>query len=287
MRADDLRYMPKTNELLAQGGRTFERAYVTTPACCPSRATTLTGQYAHNHGVLSNEPPTGGHDKFKGRGDRRTVAITLQNAGYETALVGKYLNFYRSRGYVPPGWDRWFAWSELRLFSDEGETYSRPFDYHHDDLLADQSERFVRDVPEGKPFFLYVSSLAPKNPPAPRHEGAYEDTKVLRTLAFNEADVKDEAVWVRRLERLKGTQAQAIDEKQRKWAESLLAVDEMVERLHDAVRERGGGSLENTCFVFTSDNGFHMGEHRLLPGKGSPYEEAVRASRRVRRRGSR
>jgi len=108
----DVRVMDSVRRELTQKGVSFKRFYATFPLCCPSRATYLTGQYAHNHGVVSNKPALGGG--FESFDDSATTAVALQQAGYRTALIGKYLNGYG--GYarefpdqIPPGWDRWFA----------------------------------------------------------------------------------------------------------------------------------------------------------------------------------
>jgi len=105
-----LEYMPVVMERLVGRGVTFNNGFVTTPACCPSRASILTGQYARNHNVLTNKLPKGGAQKFN---DESTLATWLQAAGYKTSLIGKYLNEYADLGtYIPPGWDEWYAFSE-------------------------------------------------------------------------------------------------------------------------------------------------------------------------------
>jgi arylsulfatase A-like enzyme len=104
MRASDLRYMPQTRNLLAGGGVKFTNAFVTNSLCCPSRATILRGQYAHNHQILSNRVPIGGFDKFRSLGlEDSTIATWLDDAGYDTMLIGKYFNGYDNTTYVPPG----------------------------------------------------------------------------------------------------------------------------------------------------------------------------------------
>lgn len=107
MRADDLRYMPKTRNLLANRGVEFKNAFVTRSLCCPSRATIFRGQYAHNHRVWVNVPPMGGFQRFRELGrEKSTIATWLDDAGYDTVLIGKYLNSYDDTTHVPPGWDR-------------------------------------------------------------------------------------------------------------------------------------------------------------------------------------
>ena len=103
-RVDDMDVMPKTRRLIGRRGVTFQRALATFPLCCPSRATYLTGQYAHNHGVRDNHAPNGGVTVFD---DTVTVPLALQEDGYTTAFFGKYMNDYHlllalDPPYVPP-----------------------------------------------------------------------------------------------------------------------------------------------------------------------------------------
>ena len=165
MRADDLEYMPKTKSLIVDQGLNFSDAFVTTSECCPSRASILRGQYAHNHDIQTNELPNGGFKKFRDLGhEESTVATWLKEAGYKTALVGKYLNDYNDEdlAYVPQGWDEWYARSAATdlyydyNLSENGTTVSygsRPEDYLTDvdaekakDIIssaADSSEPFL------------------------------------------------------------------------------------------------------------------------------------------------
>jgi N-acetylglucosamine-6-sulfatase len=111
MRADVLRFMPKTRRLLAERGVKFTNAFVTRSFCCPSRATIFRGQYAHNHRVWVNTAPMGSFHRFRELGrEQSTIATWLDNAGYDTVLTGKYLNKHDNTTYIPPGWDRWNAY---------------------------------------------------------------------------------------------------------------------------------------------------------------------------------
>jgi arylsulfatase A-like enzyme len=291
-----LDFMPRTRELIARQGLTFVSHFVPLSLCCPSRATVLTGLYPHNHKVYTNFPPGGGFEKFDALGhEEATLATALHTAGYRTALLGKYLNGYpgsEEPTHVPPGWDEWaspVAGSPYAAYrytlNEDGKTVkygSDPEDYMTD-VLAARATGFVRSAAaSGQPFFLYLATYAPHKPstPARRHAGLFPDLRAPRTPSFNEADVRDKPARVRRLPRLDDHQVAEIDALYRKQMRSLQAVDEAVAALVQALQETG--QLANTYLVFTSDNGFHMGQHRLEPGKYTPYESDVHVPLLVR-----
>ena len=266
--------------------RTFERAYVVNPVCCPSRTTIETGQYSHGTGVYSNHPrqPYGGFPAFT---DDATIATWLDGAGYRTALIGKYLNGYETT-YVPPGWDRWFstygsggyydyqATSDgLALsFGDETEDYGT-------NVLADEAVTFIRDTPDDDPLFLFFSPHAPHEPAlaAPGDGAAFRSIRSWRPDNYDEPGIEDKPDWVRAQGRLTDGQRRAIDEFRKRQLASLVAVDRAVGRILDALADEG--RLRDTLLVFTSDNGMLWGEHRLF-GKGAPYEESIRVPYVVR-----
>ena len=298
MKASDLKYMPNTRELLADQGVNFTEAFATRSLCCPSRATLLRGQYAHNHNVWTNVPPEGGFWKFHDQGlENSTVATWLDDAGYATILIGKYLNRYglyrygndAPTTYVPPGWDQWYGWegvyrdaSTKYVINENGlvVTYHRS-DIHETDLYARTAERFIRQTAGGAPFFMYLSTNTPHDPAyyAPRHAGLFSDAQLPRPPSFDEGDVSGKPEWVRSEPRLASTEVHKLTILYRKRLRALQSVDEMVERLVHALRDTG--ELNNTYLVFTSDNGIHLGEHRLQ-GKGTAYEEAVHVPLLVR-----
>ncbi|WP_166180599.1 sulfatase family protein [Rubrobacter tropicus] len=288
-----LKAMPNIRSL-AEGGTTFENAFVTDSLCCPSRTTILRGQYAHNHQVLTNAPPLGGAEKFRvSGGDASTVATWLQEDGYRTSFFGKYLNGYFG-DYVPPGWDEWYGVSGNFLSNSLNENGAiidyDPERYHLDDVLADKASGYVRrtagaDPPfftSDRPFLMWLGTKAPHQPatPAPRHEDAFGDAELPRPPSFDEADVSDKPGWVRDNVPLGSDQVAYMEELNRDRMRSMLAVDDMVGDLLDALRE--SNELDNTYVVFTSDNGFHMGEHRLGAGKWTAYEEDIRVPLIVR-----
>ncbi len=277
---------PNLRELAAEG-TTFENAFVTDSLCCPSRATMLRGQYAHNHRIVGNWWPRGGARKFRDLGhEGSTLATWLRGEGYRTVLVGKYMNdYYGDR--VPVGWDDWYAISGNYLSHDLNEngrvvTYD-PERYHLDDVLAEKAAAYIRRSPDNDaPFFMWVGTQAPHAPatPAPRHERAFPDARLSRSPSLNEGDVSDKPDWVRDNPPLDQKRIAPMQDLYGKRLRSMLAVDEMVGRLVDALDRRG--KLEDTYIFFTSDNGWHAGEHRLTPGKWTAYEEDVRVPLIVR-----
>ncbi|HEV8239708.1 MAG TPA: sulfatase [Thermoanaerobaculia bacterium] len=297
---ESLRVMPETQRLIGDEGTTFTNAFVSYPLCCPSRSTLLTGQYAHNHGVRGNNPPHGGVGALDAR---ETLPVWLQRAGYYTAHVGKYLNGYGQvvPPAVPPGWSRWLALVDPTTYSYFDYTLSDDghlVHYGHDeadyqtDVLAAAAEQVIRGRAGRGPFYLSVAPVAPhlENSdasgkgtaprPAPRHAGRFADEPLPAKASFDEADVSDKPGSVRRLPRLNADVQADVLRTYRAQLASLLAVDEMVARLVDALAETG--ELDRTLFVFTSDNGFFHGEHRIRDGKFLPYEESIRVPLLIR-----
>ncbi|HEV2743993.1 MAG TPA: sulfatase, partial [Rubrobacter sp.] len=284
----DLKYMPNLREEMVEGGTTFENAFVTNSLCCPSRATTLRGQYVHNHQVLSNEPPRGGFEKFRFLGhEDSTMATWLQEEGYRTSFFGKYMNGY-AETHVPPGWDEWYGISGNFLSSTLNENGHmvdyNPDQYHTDDVLSDKASDYVErtagaDPPffaTDRPFLMWLGTKAPHQPatPAPRHEDTLENLELPKPPSFNEKDVRDKPRWVQDNPPLSPDQIAYMDELHRKRLQSMMAVDDLVGDLFDSLRE--SGELEDTYVFFTSDNGWHAGEHRLNTGKWTAYEEDIR-----------
>jgi N-acetylglucosamine-6-sulfatase len=261
--------LPRLGGLLLQEGLTFSRAYVTQALCAPSRASILTGQYSHNHGVTTNTAP-GGFAAFR-RHEASTVAVWLKSAGYRTGLVGKYINDYPTGGnndHVPPGWDFWYGhmsgFEDDRYYgyyvNDNGALVrhgTNPEDYSTD-LETKQAVEFIRKAAAGtEPFFLYLAPEAPHTP-------AY----------YAEPDVRDKPVWVRGIELMTDEEIDRVDRLQQWRLRSMLAVEDMVETVFRTLAETG--DLDRTYVIFTSDNGLLLGQHRVIGRKGSAYEESVR-----------
>ena len=289
-------FMPRLKTLLIDQGTTFSNFFVTYSLCCPSRSSILRGQYPHNHQVLSNTPPNGGFLRFHNLGNENsTVATWLQGAGYRTALMGKYLNGYPvgvQQTYVPPGWDEWDSpignggYANYNYTLNENGRLVRhgngPDDYLTD-LLARRATDFIRrTVRESRPFFIYLATYAPHEPatPAPRHQNEFPNARMPRSPSFNEADVSDKPEWIRNLPALSPQQIGRIEEHYRKRLQSLQAVDDLLATLVNELQALG--QLGRTYIFFSSDNGFHMGEHRLPMGKNTAYEEDIRVPLIVR-----
>ncbi|MFZ1465970.1 MAG: sulfatase-like hydrolase/transferase, partial [Anaerolineae bacterium] len=218
-----------------------------------------------------------------------TIATRLQDVGYRTALFGKYLNRYpygSPSNYIPPGWGEWYSpsptapgYNQFNYTLNENGTLvaygSDPADYLQDVLTTQALSFITRTVTSGEPFFAYFSSFSPHTPstPAPRHTTLFTDTLAPRPPSFNELDVSDKPQWIQNLPLLTPEEVQQIDDQYRLWLQSMQAVDETIAALVETLEATG--QLNNTYIFFTSDNGYHMGQHRLLPGKYLGYEEDI------------
>jgi N-acetylglucosamine-6-sulfatase len=296
-----LRVMGQTRALLGGQGTTFRRMIVSFPLCCPSRATLLTGQYAHNHRVIHNAGPVGGYPRLK---HSNALPVWLQRAGYRTIQLGRYLNGYGTTvapTTIPPGWTDWHAAPQPGAFNysrwdmnDNGHITSNPtpghLGEHQTEFYGRRASELIREAaPAAGPFFMQVTfsaphSGAPRDPddpsrlstpsPAPRYRNAFAGKIAPRNPAYNEADVSDKPDPTVDLAPISAERAAAIDENYSQELESLLSVDDAVASVVGALRQ--SGELDNTLIVFTSDNGFMHGEHRWESEKVLPYEPAIR-----------
>jgi arylsulfatase A-like enzyme len=289
-RWDELGPMPTVQSELVAKGVSFSNAFVVNPLCCPSRTTILTGKYSHSTRIYWNRPPHGGFPSFEHE-EGSTVATWLNDAGYRTALIGKYLNSY-SRGdaaHVPPGWDDWKA-QMLTVQGGEGGGGYYNYDIsdngtivHYGKDPSDYSTHvfdgyatdFIRSAPRGRPLFLYFSTRAPHGPSAPprRYLHACPGLPPLRPPSYNEDDVSDKPHYVQILPRLSPEQQREEDVLHVRHCRTLLAVDDAVHDILTALQDTG--RLSDTLIVFASDNGIQFGEHRLVDKK-VPYEESIR-----------
>jgi len=289
---DLLPYMPNVRRL-QQRGTTFSNYFVTDSLCCPSRASILTGMYPHNTGIFRNTGPDGGFIAFHDFGlEQDTYATNLQGVGYRTALMGKYLNQYSpsrirtalGAPYVPPGWTDWtvagngyqgFGYRLARTVRVVRHGF-RARDYLTN-VLARQGLDFMgQSVAAAAPFMLNVWTFAPHSPaiPAPRDAHRFATLTAPRDPSFDEADMSDKPAWLRNHRPLTDGEVARIEETFRDRVRTVQAVDRMIGRLQR--RLRALGIARNTYIVFSSDNGFHLGQHRLTPGKLTAYDPDVR-----------
>jgi arylsulfatase A-like enzyme len=259
MAAGDLAFMPFTSGLARREGAVFTNAFVNFPMCAPSRASLLTGQAAHNHGVRANLAPDGSWSALQGRED--TIGNWMQRAGYRTGMIGdKLLNGWPGKP-VMPGFDEFHVALSLRYDCFEMNHNGR-LQEHCDrdtwstDVMRDLALDFIR-TPRRKPFFLYLAPTNPKgeDPVAPRHRPARAGVRLPEGPAFNEADVSDKPSFVRAEEQFSRPEIRELEVKYRKRLTSLLALDELMKSLWKTLPR-------NTIVAFTSDNGMGLGKHR-------------------------
>jgi N-acetylglucosamine-6-sulfatase len=233
--------------------------------------------------------PLGGEDKFHNTlKDRSTVATWLNDAGYQTKFIGKYLNGY-NQTYAPPGWDEWFGWlgeyDNKKVYDKKTNEPGKVLEVqgHDTDLFADESVDFIRRASAKQdPFFLSVWTRAPHQPaiPAPRYADQFEDTALPRPPSFNEPDVSDKPRYIRDLPRLSDSRVSNMRELHQDRLASMLSVEDLLDNVVASLRETG--ELDNTYIFFTSDNGYHLGQHRMTQGKRTPSEEDIRVPLMVR-----
>ncbi len=253
---ESIKVMTKTRAGIGRAGTTFTNSVATFPLCCPSRATYMSGQYAHNHGVVNNVPPFGGYTRFN---FANSLPVWLQRAGYRTMHVGRTLNGYGvdnpSVTDVPPGWNDWIATLDPTTYdyarwqvNQNGQVLAlpgpdNPFE-HQTDYLGRRASELVEQAgaPE-QPFFLSLTFPAPHSgrpldpddppgvatpSPAARHRDAFAALPLPRPPNFNERDVSDKPAVIRRRLRLNPAEAAAVQENYRQELESLLSVDDAV-----------------------------------------------------------
>ena len=286
--ADDLalnlvQYMPHVLKM-QHDGVTFANYFVTDSLCCPSRSSIFTGRYPHDTGIYRNVGPDGGYLGFLNRGhERTTFATALTAAGYHTAMLGKYLNGYQPQSSaVAPGWNEWdvagngYAGFNYDLNQNGKVVHyaNRPADYMTD-VLSGAAVSFIKQQTSDTPFMIEIATFAPHAPytPAPRDANAFPGLRAPRTPAFNAAPDANAPKWLAALSPLSEIDVAMIDNDFRKRAQSVLAIDAMIGELQQAVASIG--AADNTYFVFSSDNGYHMGEHRMMPGKMTAYDTDI------------
>lgn len=294
---DLLRFMPHVRAMERQGV-TFKNYFVSDSLCCPSRASIFTGNFPHDTHVLGNFGPQAGFQTFYRRGEERaTFAVALQRAGYQTAMMGKYLNGYMERrghvadgastdvpsAYVPPGWNQWdvtgWGYPEFRYtLNHDGHLryYGHRRSAYLTDVLARKGVGFIKRAARGlQPFFLELATFAPHYPyvPAPRNAHDFPDLRAPRPRSFDVLPAHAPQWLADRRPLTLGQEAQ-IDRAFRLRARSVEAVDRMVAEVERQLR--ASGVARNTYIVFSSDNGLHTGQYRLMPGKLTAFDTDIR-----------
>ncbi|KAI1284481.1 alkaline-phosphatase-like protein [Xylaria sp. FL0933] len=299
---NSLEYMPFVKKHLVEKGTSFNKHYCTTAICCPSRVTLWTGKAAHNTNVTDVSPPYGGYPKFVAQGfNRDYFPVWLQQAGYNTYYTGKLFNAHTILNYDKP-YPGGFTGSDFLLdpytydylnstFQRNDETPRSYEGQYSTDVLAEKTYGFlddaVRDL-HNSPFFITAAPVGPHSNvaysleegkahfsepiSAKRHQHLFKDAKVPRTANFN-PDQPSGANWLLDLPQQNQSNVDYNDHFYRQRLRALQAVDELVDGL--VARLKAYGILDNTYFVFSSDNGFHIGQHRLQPGKTCGYEEDI------------
>lgn len=304
---ESMRVMTNVNALIGAQGTTFTNYFSSFPNCCPSRATYLTGQFSHNNGVQDNLPPFGGFKKLK---SDETLPVWLHRAGYQTTHIGKYLNTWGSDGNIgaPPGWDHWFGLIDPSTYhyynysvSIDGvkRDYGTAEEDYQTDVLGAEAVRVITEgARSDKPWFVSLAPLAPhaqeretadgganeakRDPskfgdtfptPANKYKGTMAAEALPKPPSYNQKDVSRSPAWVQALPPIgKGTEA-LIEQEYRQELESLKSVDEWVGKIFETLTQTK--QLDNTVVLFTSDNGFYHGEHRIGFVKFYLYEPGV------------
>ena len=294
-------YFPNIATHLRDDGLRLDNLHVSTALCGPSRAALLRSQYAHNTGVLTNaassEWPGGFGPSYDGGYTSDELGMWMQDAGYTTMLVGKYLHegFPALSGdnrYQPPGWDEFMATRGGKYYNFtqliNGELVGPTLDYPRQfrtDIERLEAVGLLRDhVGEANPMFLYLAPFAPHESSstpihAARHAGLFAEAQVPRTPDFNEADMSDKPAQISQLPTYTGAGLEAMDDLYRRRLRSMMAVDEMVGGLVSELDALG--QLDNTYIMLTSDNGFSLGHNRLA-AKALPYDRMTRVGMLVR-----
>jgi N-acetylglucosamine-6-sulfatase len=293
---DLLRFMPHVLAMEREG-LTFKNYFVSDSLCCPSRASIFTGNYPHDTHVFSNSGRHGGYRVFYNRGEEwHTFAVALQRAGYLTGMMGKYLNGYLQFGthhadggaadvspsYVPPGWSTWdvagWGYPEFNYdLNSNGSVYhfaNHPFDYLTD-VMAQRGSQFIQAAAERhQAFFLELATFAPHRPyvPAPRNVRDFPGLRAPEPPSYD-ALPSHAPHWLGVHPPLNARQAAVIDYVFRRRAQSVEAVDRMIGQIEQTLKATG--MARNTYVIFSSDNGLHDGQYRLMPGKLTAFDTDI------------
>ncbi|MGI8696827.1 MAG: sulfatase family protein [Mycobacteriales bacterium] len=279
-----VQYMPHVQQL-ERSGTTLKNYYVVDSLCCPSRSAIFTGEYPHDDGVFTNGGgDDGGYAAFNEHGNEpNTFGVALQKAGYRTGFMGKYLNGYKPVDKPAAGWDEWDAagngYPEFNYKLNQNGTtqhYGKDAKDYLTDVLSSKATSFIdSSASSSRPFALEVATFAPHQPstPAPRDATAFAGLGAPRTAAFDKQPANAPA-WLTRIPPLSAKDDTSIDVEFRKRVQSVQAVDDMIGHLEQELQAKG--LARNTYFVFSSDNGYHMGDYRLRPGKQTAFDTDIK-----------
>lgn len=291
----DMQFMPHLQEVIAGEGVTIDQGLAPTPICVPARATLLTGQYSRNHGAVTISGEGGGYKAFD---DEDTMPVSLQKAGYDTMMVGKYLNGYTKDEvhHQPPGWTVWRPTVDFATYNFEHpqllvDGQIKDYDTYSTTLLSDQSNQLIADHAEGadkdKPWYMWVNYVAPHHGsphesddpdgisttvPDKRDRDTFKDLDLDTTPEMFEADPSDKALIRNARQKWSKKRRAGLREERQQRVEALQAVDRAIARTVDTLKKTG--QLDNTYLVVTSDNGFYVGEHNLN-GKLWYFRDAI------------
>ena len=263
--SDAYEMLPAVIRRIRNKGIWFKNAVATHPLCCPSRVSIFTGQYAHNHGTRQN-----GGTGWNAEEQKRSIQYTLGEAGYRTAVIGKFVNAWRED---PPHFDRW---SIMKRYGYYGATFNVQgrlveVDGYSTSFMADKAVQYLKrfERRDDSPWLMFVEPWAPHKPSTP--EDKYASARVPRfesNPATRERNRRDKPTYVRD----KAVDKSKMLKLRRHMLRTLLSVNDMTKQILGTLR-----SLEerNTIVLFLSDNGFQWFEHKLTE-KRYPYEDSIR-----------